>query len=43
VADDPLHGGWTNAALFPVLLGFMLGYAVLAHCAKVWFVRRWGM
>ncbi len=31
------------AAFFPVLLAFLLGYAVLAHCAKVWFVRRWGM
>ena len=28
---------------FPVLLCFLLGYALLAHCAKVWFVRRWGM
>jgi Mg2+-importing ATPase len=31
------------AAYFPVLLGFLLGYAALAHCAKAWFARRWEM
>jgi P-type Mg2+ transporter len=28
---------------WPLVAAMMLGYAVLTHLMKVWFVRRWGM
>ncbi len=28
---------------WPAIASFLLGYAVLAHLTKSWFVRRWGM
>jgi Mg2+-importing ATPase len=28
---------------WPLLAVLVLGYALLTHLAKVWFVRRWGM
>ncbi|PWB82668.1 MAG: magnesium-translocating P-type ATPase [Methylocystaceae bacterium] len=28
---------------WPAVFSFLLGYAVLAHLTKSWFVRRWGM
>jgi Mg2+-importing ATPase len=31
------------AAYWPIITGFMVTYAVLAHLAKRWFVRRWGV
>ena len=43
---------WVGAALgfvplpplyWPLVAAMMLGYAVLTHLTKVWFVRRWGM
>jgi Mg2+-importing ATPase len=31
------------ALYWPLVAAMMLGYAVLTHLVKVWFVRRWGM
>ena len=28
---------------WPILAGFLLGYAIITQLVKVWFVRRWGM
>jgi Mg2+-importing ATPase len=34
----PLPGSY-----WPAVLLIILGYCVLAHLVKTWFVRRWGM
>jgi Mg2+-importing ATPase len=28
---------------WPIVVGFLLGYSVLTHLVKTWFIRRWGM
>ena len=34
----PLPGGY-----WPAVFAIVLGYCVLAHLVKSWFVRRWGL
>ncbi len=31
------------ALYWPIIAGFLLGYAILTHLVKTWFIRRWGI
>jgi P-type Mg2+ transporter len=31
------------ALYWPILASFLLGYAILTHLVKTWFIRRWGI
>ncbi len=52
IAGIALPFTWAGSALgftplpplyWPLVAAMMLGYAILTHLAKLWFVRRWGM